>query len=163
MIGIEPTICREISGEARQSLYEWSNDAFSPHLNEIPKEVQVSSEVIFDSLGLAQTTWLIQNLIPNVMISNEVLEAQGLQGNPYLGDSISDIEERNRNNDSWRRDCGSDIVYGGNIGDLQDWYSDSRFAQQQFTGTNPVTITTASKTWLSRFTNEAKKRATKKC
>lgn len=162
MIGIEPTICREISGAARKSLYEWSNDAFPPHLNEIPKEVQVSSEVIFDSLGLGQTTWLIQNLIPDVMISNEVLEAQGLQGNPYLGDSISDIEERNRNNDSWRRDRGSDIEYGGNIGDLPDWYSDSRFAQQQFTGTNPVTITTASKTWLSRFTNEAKKQRNEK-
>lgn len=45
----------------------------------------------------------------------------------------------------------------GNIGDLPDWYSDSRFAQQQFTGTNPVTITTASEVWLSRFTHEAEK------
>lgn len=161
-IGIEPTICREISVPARESLYEWSNDVFPPHLKEIPKDDQVHSGQIFNQLGLDQTTWLIHNLIPDGMVSDELLEAQGVQGNPYWGDSISDIEERNRNNDSWRRCRGSDIEYGVNIGDLPDWYSDSRFAQQQFTGTNPVTITTASKTWLFRFTNEAKKQCNEK-
>lgn len=44
---------------------------------------------------------------------------------------------------------------GANIGDLNDWYSDARFAQQQFTGTNPNTITLASTVWFSRFANTA--------
>lgn len=44
---------------------------------------------------------------------------------------------------------------GANIGDLNDGYSDARFAQQQFTGTNPNTITFASTVWLSRFANTA--------
>lgn len=45
---------------------------------------------------------------------------------------------------------------GYNLGDLLDWYSDARFAQQQFTGTNPVTITLASDEWLAKFTQTAK-------
>jgi hypothetical protein len=32
-----------------------------------------------------------------------------------------------------------------------DWYTDAAFAQQQFTGTNPTTITIASGAWISRF------------
>lgn len=162
VIGIEPTITREISASKRKSLYEWSDDEFPPHLNEIPAGDEVHPEVIFDKLGLREISWLIAKLIPGVVIPNECLEARGFQGNPYLGASISDIEEGNRNNESWRRDRGSAVVeYGGNVGDLPDWYSDSRFAQQQFTGTNPVTITTASETWLFRFTHEAEKQRNK--
>lgn len=97
---------------------------------------------------------LIQNLIPEG-ISSEKLEAIGIRGNPYLGDSISDIEERNSIKRCYSR--ATDIKAGLNIGDLSDWYSDARFAQQQFTGTNPVTITSASEAWVSRFIQMAEK------
>jgi len=36
---------------------------------------------------------------------------------------------------------GTDIEAGRNIGLLPDWFSDRRFADQSFTGTNPTTIT----------------------
>lgn len=64
-------------------------------------------------------------------------ELVGIRGEPYEGVTIVDAEKRNR------FDCksGTDIMRGANIGDLNDWYSDARFAQQQFTGTNPNTIT----------------------
>lgn len=42
------------------------------------------------------------------------------------------------------------------MGDLEDWYSDGRFAQQQFTGTNPTTIERASDYWLQHFIQAAK-------
>lgn len=38
-----------------------------------------------------------------------------------------------------------------NIGTRKDWYSDEVFAQQQFTGVNPVTIRKASGEWIRRF------------
>ena len=40
-----------------------------------------------------------------------------------------------------------------NIGDRpnKDWYTDAVFAQQQFTGINPKTITLASKDWVQQF------------
>jgi hypothetical protein len=40
--------------------------------------------------------------------------------------------------------------------DRDDWYSDSAFAQQQFTGTNPTTLTVASGAWIQRFLKAAR-------
>jgi hypothetical protein len=39
---------------------------------------------------------------------------------------------------------------------LDDWFSDRRFADQQFTGTNPTTLTRASPRWLAEFSKAAK-------
>jgi hypothetical protein len=41
------------------------------------------------------------------------------------------------------------------IADRNDWYTDAAFAQQQFTGTNPTTLTVASGAWIQRFLKEA--------
>lgn len=161
MIGIEPTITREISTSNRKDYFEWSDDGFPPHLKEIPDSEKVPLTEVFDALGLNQTSILIEKLIPGGEVSNEELGASGFEGNPYSGASISEIEERNRKNFCWRIGRGSDIKSGLNIGDLSDWYSDSRFAQQQFTGANPNTITSASETWLFRFRHEAEKQRNK--
>ena len=53
-------------------------------------------------------------------------------------------------------DEGSDTesvtsLKGQNLGDLPDWYSDAKFAQQSFTGANPCTIRLASHEWIARF------------
>lgn len=162
MIGIEPNLSREIGASRRKDVYQWSNDDFPPHLKEIPDSVSVPAEEIFDAMGLIQTTNLIRKLIPNGEVSDEKLEILGIEGKPYAGASISMIEENNRNNELWRNRRGTDIKKGLNIGDLPDWYSDSRFAQQQFTGTNPTTIKSASKIWISQFTDEAEKQGNKK-
>lgn len=162
MIGIEPTISREIGVEERKNLYQWSNDNFPPHLKEIPDSENIPLKEIFDGTGLLQTHALIEKLIPNGEVSAEELEPLGIEGKPYSGASISKIEENNRDNRSWRDRRGTDIKDGLNIGDLPDWYSDSRFAQQQFTGTNPNTIKSASKTWISQFADEAKKQGNQK-
>ena len=48
------------------------------------------------------------------------------------------------------------------MGDLEDWYSDARFVQQHFTGTNPTTIEQASQQWITHFTSGPKGTADKK-
>ena len=66
--------------------------------------------------------------------------------------SIDDVVTYNR----FHRKSGTDITNGGNIGLLDDWFSDRRFAEQQFTGTNPATIARASPTWIGEFSKAAK-------
>lgn len=46
---------------------------------------------------------------------------------------------------------------GDNIGLKSDWWSDARFAQQQFTGANPTTITQATTEWIRAFKDAATK------
>lgn len=160
MIGIEPSLSREIGALKRKDLYQWSHDDYPPHLKEIPDCVNVPAKEIFDEMGLIQTQILISRLLPNEDVSVEDI---GIVGNPHSGSSISDIEFKNRDVELWRtQERGTDIKNGLNIGDLPDWYSDSRFAQQQFTGTNPNTIKSASKTWISQFAEEATKQGNKK-
>lgn len=72
-------------------------------------------------------------------------------GDPEKGITIKDVEHYNKNH----RKSGTDITGGGNIGLLNDWYSDRRFADQQFTGTNPTTITKASASWITEFQKAA--------
>ncbi|KIK57231.1 hypothetical protein GYMLUDRAFT_229519 [Collybiopsis luxurians FD-317 M1] len=43
------------------------------------------------------------------------------------------------------------MYFSKNIGHRDDWYSDAAFGQQQFTGTNPTTITLASSRWIEDF------------
>lgn len=100
MIGIEPTISREIGASKRKNLYQWSNDNFPPHLKEIPDSENIPLKKIFDGTGLVQTHALIEKLIPNGEVSAEELEALGIEGKPYSGASISKIEENNRDNRS---------------------------------------------------------------
>ncbi len=73
-------------------------------------------------------------------------------GNPQQGLKVQDVVEYNKHH----RKHGNDIANGGNIGLLDDWYSDRRFADQSFTGTNPTTITQASDAWIAAFTKAAK-------
>ena len=44
---------------------------------------------------------------------------------------------------------------GMNIGDLADWYSDARFAQQHLGGVNPTTIETAPPEKVKAYVDEA--------
>lgn len=143
-------------------MYKWSDgtDGYPPHLDVIPKKDEVSQLEIFNTLGLIQSGVLIRKIVPfkngffqRVSDALWTLERKivGIRGEPYEGVTIADVEERNR----YDRKSGTDVMRGANIGDLSDWYSDARLAQQQLTGTNPNTITLASAEWLSEFANTA--------
>ncbi|KAK8087464.1 hypothetical protein PG994_002438 [Apiospora phragmitis] len=72
---------------------------------------------------------------------------------PDEGSTLADVEEYN-NRDSSKRWYQKDIFDLPNIGNLPDWYSDARFAQQYFTGTNPTTIRQAGE-WTKIFLDAA--------
>lgn len=72
---------------------------------------------------------------------------------PDQGATMADIDKRN----ATLRAEKKNILSEPNIGDLKihKWYTDEIFAQQQFTGTNPVTIQIASAAWIQAFTEAA--------
>lgn len=115
---------------------------------------------IFNAIGLIQTHVILKKLTPDEdgflgktkkwLLEKERAVAYG--GEPEKGLRIQDVVDYNKFHRKW----GTDINEGGNIGLLDDWFSDRRFAEQQFTGTNPATITQASAKWIKDFTKAAK-------
>ena len=75
------------------------------------------------------------------------------EGTPYVGPTLADCEKYNREHPS----PNTDIMEGKNIGNLADWYSDARFAQQHLSGVNPTTIETAPPRWVKAYVDEAGK------
>jgi hypothetical protein len=103
-------------------------------------------------VGLLDAASLLPKIVPNTFIGKVAHEIQAsflnvINGRPEEGPKIADVERRNKTD----RQSGTDIERGANIGDYADWYSDARFAQQQFTGTNPTTITSASTARIAEF------------
>ncbi|KAK3356652.1 lipoxygenase [Lasiosphaeria hispida] len=157
---IEPTLPRLIKVEQKQSIYRWSAyptnpdgspAQYPPHLDIIPKEDEVSANEIFGWLSLKETQFLVAKLVPDTFKGKTVnwlqsVLAEGIEGNPMVG-TLRQIEEYNRHH----RKSGTDIEGGKNIGLLPDWFSDRRFADQSFTGTNPTTIKVAPKPLLEEF------------
>ncbi|KAK0707938.1 lipoxygenase [Lasiosphaeris hirsuta] len=156
----EPTLPRLIKVEQKQSIYRWSaypNNPdgtlaqYPPHLDIIPKEDQVSANEIFGWLSLKETQLLVAKLVPDTFKGKTVdwlqsILAEAIEGNPMNG-TLRQIEEYNR----IHRKSGTDIEGGKNLGLLPDWFSDRRFADQSFTGTNPTTIKVAPKPLLVEF------------
>lgn len=131
--------------------------AYPPHLQAIPKEDDVPRWKIFNSLGLAQSILIVRKVIPDTFLGKTANWFQCgfqtlLDGTPYEGPTIKDCEEYNK----YHRKSGTDIARGENIGLIPDWYSDRRFAEQSFTGTNPTTITRASPALIKEFVEAAK-------
>ncbi|KAK0652821.1 lipoxygenase [Cercophora newfieldiana] len=169
VLGIEPTLPRLIPLEEQKKLYQYSAypknadgtpASYPPHLQAIPKDQEVSQFHIFSAIGLIETQVLLQKITPDEdgflgKTKQWLLEkarAAAFGGEPEKGVKIQDVVDYNK----YHRKFGSDITEGGNIGLLEDWYSDRRFADQSLTGTNPTTISKASKAWIDDFTKAAK-------
>ena len=81
-------------------------------------------------------------------------------GTPDYGEKLEDVEEYNRKmRAKWML---KDIFDLPNVGDLKDWYTDARFAQQHLTGTNPTTIERASERWMMHFAGASQDPADKR-
>ena len=169
MLGVEPTLPRLIPLEEQKKLYQFSAypknadgtlASYPPHLQAIPKDQDINQFHIFSAIGLIETQVLLNKITPDEdgflgKTKQWLLEkarAAAFGGEPEKGIKIQDVVDYNK----FHRKFGSDITEGGNIGLLEDWFSDRRFADQNFTGTNPTTITKASKTWIEDFTTAAK-------
>lgn len=169
VLGIESTLPRFIPLEEQKKLYQYTpypknEDGtpanYPPHLQHIPKDQEHSQLHIFNAIGLIETQVILKKITPDEdgflgktkQWLVEKARATAFGGDPEKGLKIQDVVDYNKNNRKW----GSDIAEGGNIGLLDDWYSDRRFAEQSFTGTNPTTLTKASETWIAEFTKAAK-------
>lgn len=73
---------------------------------------------------------------------------------PYAGPTLADCEKFNN---AKIQNTDTDIMKGKNIGNLADWYTDARFAQQHLSGVNPCTIETASPDKVKAYVAEADK------
>ncbi|AEO56683.1 hypothetical protein MYCTH_100489 [Thermothelomyces thermophilus ATCC 42464] len=169
VLGVEATLPRFRTLEEQRNLYKFSEyptnadgspAQYPPHLEHIPSDRSVSVFKIFDVAGLLETRVLLKKITPDEdgilgrtrewLLEKERAVAFG--GEPEKGVSIQDVVDYNK----YHRKFGTDIEGGGNIGLLQDWFSDRRFADQQFTGTNPTTITRATPAWIGEFTAAAR-------
>ncbi|KAJ4410336.1 hypothetical protein N0V82_009240 [Gnomoniopsis sp. IMI 355080] len=152
VLGIEPSTPLTDSREENASIYNWSDkegtaaDKFPPHLSLIPKGDSTSIWGLFDKMRLLDTAYLAFAVVPQ-----SILDFQ--YSYPDQGATMADLDLRN----ATLRAEKKNILREPNVGDLKNhrWFSDECFAQQQFTGTNPVTIKIASETWISNFTKAA--------
>lgn len=169
VLGVEPTFPRLMSLEEQEKLYRYSaypNKAdgtpatYPPHLEHVPSDQDFSLFGLFNKIGLVETQVILRKITPDNdgfhgRTKQWLLEkqrAKAFGGDPETGLKIQDVVDYNR----YHRKFGTDLSNGGNIGLLDDWYSDRRFADQQFTGTNPATITKASQAWIAEFSKAAK-------
>ena len=159
-MSIEPTIPQTIPFEEKKSIYQYQSptkDKYPPHLDVIPTKDQTVPWKIFNAVGLLDAASLLPKIVPDTFLGavGSVIQStflDAVDGEPWRGPTIADVERRNK----YDKQSGTDIERGANIGDLPDWYSDARFAQQQFTGTNPTTITGATAAKLGEFKAAAK-------
>ena len=154
---IDPVIPLALSKEDKRNFFVFTDesDGYPPHLNlNLNKEwakreeknqgSDLSGWDIFDKFRLIQLGWLMERLLPGFYV---------YEGKPYKGKTIKEVEDYNR---ARHNAIFKDIFDRPNVGDLHDWYSDARFAQQHFTGTNPTTIERASDDWIDHFIRAAK-------
>ncbi|KAH6953878.1 lipoxygenase [Ilyonectria sp. MPI-CAGE-AT-0026] len=164
---IEPTLPRYTDLSAKKEIFQYSPypknpdgsvAQYPPHLEHIPKQDQVSLLKIFNALGLAETEILIKQVVPDSIVGKTAtwtldLANGNIRDAANQGSSIKAYETYNK----VHRKSGTDIEQGANLGLLPDWYSDRRFADQSFTGTNPTTIEKAPKDLLDEFIEAAKR------
>ncbi|KAJ6442468.1 cutinase [Purpureocillium lavendulum] len=167
VLQVEPTLPRYIDLSPKKEIFQYSPypknadgslTQYPPHLEHIPAEDQVSLLKIFNALGLAEAAVLIKQIVPNTIIGKTATWSLDLvNGNisdaAYQGSKIKAYEAYNKNH----RKSGTDIEQGANLGLLPDWYTDRRFADQSFTGTNPTTIEKIDKDLLNEFIETAKR------
>ncbi|KAM5344372.1 hypothetical protein ACJ41O_012909 [Fusarium nematophilum] len=166
VLQVEPTLPRYVDLAQKKEIYKYSaypknpdgtTAQYPPHLQTIPSEDQVSELKIFNALGLVETGLMIKQIIPDTFAGKTArwllsLKNGDISEAPNQGSAIDAYVEYNKKH----RKSGTDIEQGANLGLLPDWFSDRRFADQSFTGTNPTTIQKVPKDLLDEFVEAAK-------
>ena len=106
---------------------------------------------------MAQAEIMLQKVTPDEFLGKTrswiLSKARAAVGGcPQSGLTIDDVVAYNKEH----RKSAVDIARGENLGHLDDWFSDRRFADQQFTGTNPTTIRPVSDSFFEEFVDAAK-------
>ncbi|KAF1926454.1 Lipoxygenase [Didymella exigua CBS 183.55] len=148
--GFEPIIPRKRDLSQKQDVYKWSNDAYPPHLLIIPAGQEEGPTGVGDIFNAQEKASVGQIATVFGFIIPEVIDARGT---PFEGPTLAECEQYNREHPSPK----TDIMNGENIGNLADWYSDARFAQQHLSGVNPSTIEAAQSEKVDMYIAEAEK------
>ncbi|KAH8588241.1 lipoxygenase [Bisporella sp. PMI_857] len=128
--------------------YQWAEPSstlpnYPPYLAVIPMEDRSGILQIFDRAKFIEVAVALCSEIPRGISSF-------LYGEP-LGKNMVQLEAGMRRLSKQRKNVGNIRT----IAEREDWYTDSVFAQQSFTGSNPTTITKATAEWVRRFMNAA--------
>ncbi|KAJ5824678.1 hypothetical protein N7447_007018 [Penicillium robsamsonii] len=168
----EPLVPSPLTRDEKKKFFAFTDgsDGYPPHLNlagnvsaaeKEKSETQKSTlqpSALFNKMRLLQLSTLLPSVVPNKYIRTAAQTASwawfGSMGTPDAGEKLEDVE--NYNKKARGRSHREDIFDLPNVGDLADWYSDARFSQQHFTGTNPTTIERASDSWIHHFIQAAK-------
>ena len=177
-VNFEPTVPSPLSMEEKKQFFAFTDgsDGYPPHLNLAGNKPAAEAEAsgvqkstlspckIFSLMRLLQLSSLLPTIMPKTFLvstAGKVANALlGGMGTPDAGEKLGDIEEYNRKmRAKW---LFKDIYCLPNVGDLEDWFADARFAQQHFTGTNPTTIERASEQWILHFAGASQDLADKR-
>lgn len=153
MKGYEPILPKQRSLEQKKDIYKWSDpskDGYPPHLETVPDDQQDGAPNVGHIFDMPT-----KNLVGAIATFFSFIIPDSIEhkGTPYAGPSIADCEKYNRDH----KGPNTDIMEGQNIGNLADWYSDARFAQQHLSGVNPTTIEVASPEKVKPYIDEAGK------
>lgn len=128
------------------SVFQFAHsDKYPPYLEKIPSEHQTGS--IFNFSALLETTAML------AFKPGTVSRIRKMAPNSVTTHSMEDLVDRNHqlHTKSKQHSRVRDMYFTENIGLRDDWYTDAAFGQQQFTGTNPTTITLAPLQWITAF------------
>ncbi|KAJ8515605.1 hypothetical protein ONZ45_g7010 [Pleurotus djamor] len=137
----------------RPAKLEWRyTDVYPPSARDLPWQDQHSLPAIFSPVRLLQTLRILGGANLNTLVPDR-------QTTKTFDDLMKWYQNQfNRHKRPWEI---KNLYSAENIGlrkdkyGYYDWYIDSVFAQQFFTGTNPDSITLASSEWISRFSSAA--------
>jgi len=145
---------REKTAEARRTgraVFVFAHsDKYPPYLKRVPQAGRTNLLDIFDFAALAEATVtsfsqpLADILFKMPDMSPDFATIRTMQD---LVDHNLRLHKISQQNPVTKRD----MYFNKNIGHRDDWYSDPAFGQQQFTGTNPTTITRAPPHLIDEF------------
>ncbi|CAA7258483.1 unnamed protein product [Cyclocybe aegerita] len=129
----------------KRALYQWElNDSFPPHLRTVPSAVSQPATSIFKFKRLYDSLQAVYPWLPDVDFFRSLA--------PSASNDMASLERRNK---LLHYTTIGTMYTAENIGLREDWFTDAVFAQQQFIGVNPCTITAATPQWIQAFTKAA--------
>ncbi|KAL3462197.1 hypothetical protein BJX64DRAFT_288530 [Aspergillus heterothallicus] len=157
---------RSTAQKQNQYLFTNGSDGYPPHLNLVGKgdekdpeqRTDLPLDKIFDNMRMTQSGALMRDFLSwwRKVVAKGIADWNlGDMGTPDRGKTLKEVEDYNRRCRN-SKDEKNDSFDQPNVGDLEDWFSDAWFSQQQFTGVNPTIIEMASDFWIDYFMASSK-------